>query len=83
MLCSGCKLVSRKNFFASLDIILSPSHTIEKTEFHGCWCWDGAISPGLLRDIIQPIALSAQLAFLSCPLPPRSQKPGSCWPVLQ
>ena len=24
MLCSGCKVVSRKNFFAFLDIILSP-----------------------------------------------------------
>lgn len=71
MLCSGWKVVSRKNFFAFLDIILSPSHTIEKTEFYGCWCSNRTTSPGLLRDIVQPRALSAQLACLSWPSSPQ------------
>lgn len=71
MLCSGWKVVSRKNFFDFLDIILSPSQTIEKTEFHGCWCSNRTTSPGLLGDIVQPRTLSAQLACLPWPSSPQ------------
>lgn len=65
------KLCPGRTFFDFLDIILSPSQTIEKTEFHGCWCSNRTTSPGLLEDIVQPRTLSAQLACLPWPSSPQ------------
>lgn len=60
--------MSRKNF-AFPGVILSPSFTAEKAEFHGGWGWDQSTSAGLLRDLVQPRALSALPTCLSRPSP--------------